>query len=661
MRSLVMRLRELALLVGLSLMPDMPLFAQAAPTSNVPALVQRPPLLPVTDFTERTGLSELILSPDGGKIALKAVGKDGKVSLAVLDAANRKALHNLTMPEKNELEWFRWAGPDRVLVSLSQLGKVLDVEVRFTRLFVYDLTARTFSYVGKKHMGVDGDELLFSDPAGQFVLLSVEPDLFSWPSVWRFSLDGTAEKSAGEVQAPWSGVYQWVTDSTGVVRLGYQFISGGSYKVIYRSSAKDSFRTVARYNREQWEQVPFLDLWVVPGSDQGYALHDGEGRTVLRRFDFATFAGGEVIHAQPGADLADVTFDDQQKPLAAVYTDDRDQIVWFDPSMKTLHTNLQKALKGSNVWIGSYARDHSRMLVWAGSENDPGVWYLYHAKERRLDLFYVEKPKLVPEQMAKPRPITYTARDGIEIKGYLTLPPGREPKNLPLIVLPHGGPYGVRDKLRFDTEAQFLANRGYAVLQPNFRGSSGYGEEFELLGDGQIGRKMQDDLDDGMDWTIAQGIADPKRVCLVGSSYGGYAALWGVIRNPERYRCAASFAGVTDFNAILSYDGRFLSRFSYRKWRQRIRGDAGGFNLDTVSPTKQASRLTRPILLVHGEKDTRVPFKQFKSMRDAAARTGMPIEVLTFADEGHGFDKAENETKWLETLERFLRKYSPAD
>ena len=164
-----------------------------------------------------------------------------------------------------------------------------------------------------------------------------------------------------------------------------------------------------------------------------------------------------------------------------------------------------------------------------------------------------------------------------------------------------------------------------------------------------------------MDWAVAQGYVDGKRVCVVGASYGGYAALWAVTRNPERYRCAASFAGVTDWNQQLSYSRDFFTRKGAKKWRSRVRGDEPGFNLDIVSPVQQVARLTRPVLLAHGEDDTTVPFKQFKALRDAAAKAGKPLELLTFAKEGHGFDKAEDETKWLDTLEAFLARNNPAD
>jgi dipeptidyl aminopeptidase/acylaminoacyl peptidase len=301
------------------------------------------------------------------------------------------------------------------------------------------------------------------------------------------------------------------------------------------------------------------------------------------------------------------------------------------------------------------------MLVWAGNEANPGQTFLFDAAKRSLDSFSAELPDLDRSLTASPKPIRYTARDGTAIYGYLTLPRGRPAKKLPLIVMPHGGPYGVRDKLEFDSTVQLLANRGYAVIQPNYRGSGGYGESFAELGAGQIGRAMQDDLDDAMDWAVKEGIADPARVCMVGASYGGYAALWAAIRNPERYRCAVSFAGVTDWKKQLKYDANFFTRKGAKSWRTRIQGEDANFDLDLVSPVAQIARLTRPVLVTHGEDDSNVPFKQFLLLRDAATKAGKPIETLTFAGEGHGFADDANEARYLDAIEAFLAKHNPAD
>ncbi|MFM5949391.1 MAG: alpha/beta hydrolase family protein [Novosphingobium sp.] len=622
----------------------------------------RPASVPTAAFTQRSGLSGVSLSPNGSKVALRAVDKEGKTYLSVLDAGTRAPLHNLEMPAKQEMEWFQWAGNNRILVSLSQVGLLFKEEYTYTRLFVFDLATGTFTFVGKRDMGIDGDSVIHTDPAGEFILLLMQRTIADYPSVWRFPLDGTAEKAGKQVQAPRYYVWRWFADDAGVVRLAVETLDSGNLKIIYRRTADEEFRTVATVDRvKKDKRGTWLMADLAAGSDEGWVLEqDDSDHYVLKKVDFSNFTSKETVVAKPGSDVEDVWFDDNHKLVAAFWSDDRDRVQWFDPVMQTAQTRLEKALKGTEVTIDAKSRDGSRMIVWSGRENDPGAWYIYTPAAKKLDLFFAARPQIDPAKMATPKPIKYTARDGLEIQGILTLPPGRPAKDLPLIVMPHGGPFGVHDQLTFDNQAQFLANRGYAVLQPNFRGSSGRGDDYIDKGEGEVGRKMQDDVDDGMDWVVKQGIADPKRVCVVGGSYGGYAAMWAVIRNPERYRCAASFAGVTDWNAQLRYSGNYFSRESRRELSKSFKGTRPGFNFDDVSPAKQAAKLTRPLLLVHGERDFRVPFKQFTAMKAAAASAGKPIEVLVFPDEGHGFDKAENETKYLDTLEAFLARHNPA-
>ena len=255
--------------------------------------------------------------------------------------------------------------------------------------------------------------------------------------------------------------------------------------------------------------------------------------------------------------------------------------------------------------------------------------------------------------------VKYDARDGLSIPAYLTLPKGRDPAALPLIVMPHGGPF-IRDTWSYNPWAQFLADRGYAVLQPNFRGSTGYGRAFVEAGEGQWGRKMQDDIDDGVKWLVQLGKVDPRLVCIMGASYGGYAAMWGAARNPEIYRCAISFAGISDVKAMLKYDSRIgVPRRYYRDWRDRVRGDAG-FDLDAISPIEAADRIRVPLLIAHGKDDTNVPVSQSVKFHEALTRAGVPHEYVIYEGEGHDFEKVENSADFLRRVEAFLTKHNPA-
>jgi len=267
--------------------------------------------------------------------------------------------------------------------------------------------------------------------------------------------------------------------------------------------------------------------------------------------------------------------------------------------------------------------------------------------------------KLIGKRLAPMEPVRYIARDGLEIRAYLTLPPGKGTANLPLVVMPHGGPF-VRDIWGYDAWVQYLASKGYAVLQPNYRGSTGFGKAFVEKGNGQFGRGMQDDVDDGVKWLAAKGTVDPKRVCIMGASYGGYAAMLAAVRNPELYRCAISFAGLSDVSAQLKYDRKsFAASRYFRNWRDRVKGDKD-FELDTISPLKMADRMTVPILIAHGTADRTVPVSQSQRLHDALLKIKRPHEFVLYKDEGHGFADPANATDFLDRVGKFLAEHNPS-
>ena len=621
--------------------------------------------IPTSVFAARSPFRDAVLSPDGKRIALSIKAKDVD-NIVIYDAATKQPLLRSSVGEERyELNWFRWAGNDRILLSLSGTTSIYGEEFRYTRLFVTDLTARTTTYVGLSNEGLIGDDVLYVPPDGSYVLLALQDAVVDEPEVRRFPLDGTNTKNAVKVLNRRTNVWDWYADDAGVVRAGF-YVDNNQVTVLYRKTADDPFKAIARFNgNEDGDRAQLYNaLKIVGGSDSGLTLAKGpSGKVALRRVNLTSGQIGDVVYENPQADVTDFSVDDNGKPLAASYTDERDRIAWLDPVMANVQARLEKALPGQDAWIMSRAADDSRLLVATSTASDPGAFYVYTAATHSLDWVADFRPGIPLDALAPVKPVSYTARDGTPIHAYLTLPKGRDAKNLPLIIMPHGGPYGVRDTLDYNDEVQFLANRGYAVLQPNYRGSGGYGEAFEKLGDGQIGRTMQDDLDDAEDWAVKQGFADRNRVCVDGASYGGYAALWAVERNPERYRCAASFAGVTDFNKILKYDADFFSTRKDRKnWNARVRGSDKTFDMDSVSPARQVAMLKRPVLIAHGKRDSTVPFSQFKEMQNALQSAQFAkADYLVFDKEGHGFDTAEDEQKWYDALEAFLKKNNPAD
>ena len=632
---------------------------------GVRANPQAPPLVPTEIFASEGILSGLRISPDGDGLVYRQLS-DGKTYLTIRSIGSGNSFSK-AVPKGSELIWFRWAGSEKVLFSVSTLkqyrGKKIGLgdEFQQTELYVIDLDTKKARYVGPETIGPDGDNVLHVDPAGKFLILSAREGAWKYPAVFRVNLEtGAAEKIIEERDRIW----RWIADNQGVVRMGFSY-RRSSTLVFYRASASEDFRRVDKIRDKDVidddTPEPLFDaFFIVAGSDDGYVLSDvGEGRFALYRYNMATSDIGEQIFAVPGHDISRFRVNDDGTLQAAMYSDMRDRVKWFDPELGRFQKALEGAMKGQEVWISSYSDDRSRMVVFTTSPRDPGSFYLFEPGARRLDRFGGINDRIDPEQMATTTYETYTARDGTPIPAYVTLPIGREPKNLPLIILPHGGPYGIRDTLGYDMEVQFLANRGYAVLQPNFRGSGGYGKAFVELGEGEIGRAMQDDLDDGMDWLAGRGIIDPARVCLVGSSHGGYSALWGVTRNPERYRCAASFAGVTDLDRQIRFEGTFR-KHRYSKDAREMEEGEEGFNLDDVSPATMVDQLKRPVLLVHGTDDSRVPYRQFTVYKDKLEDVGADAVFVTYEEEGHNLTDVDNRKDWLDQLEAFLAKHNPS-
>ena len=308
--------------------------------------------------------------------------------------------------------------------------------------------------------------------------------------------------------------------------------------------------------------------------------------------------------------------------------------------------------------IVSRSEDEKRLLVLAFSDRDPGTYYLIDLRSAKPKGGKLgERMEGFPVKSAVPiYPISYQARDGEEIHGYLTLPAGEKKKGLPLVVLPHGGPT-VRDIWGCDPLVQFLASRGYAVLQMNFRGSPGYGTEFYDKGKREVGRGMQDDIEDGTRWAIAKRIADPGRIAIVGASYGGYAALFAMGHNPELYRCGISIAGVTDWTDIIKERKGEEYKFAYQHFREWI-GDPklNQEFLASISPVNFAAKITAPVFIVQGKDDLTVPPKQARKMVTALEKAGRPPQVLYFSEEGHGFTKEKNRAKLYTEIEKFLAK-----
>lgn len=621
-----------------------PLWAEGKPTAA-------PPKIPIANFAALPTLFKPLLSPDGHRIAARKAS-DGTTTIILLNADRPETVAKALPIGKTHVAGLTWAGNQRLLLTVQSTYDINGFDFPFRRLIAIDVDSGGSRVVDRKSRGMYAGDVLYTDPTGSWALVAGQNDIQSYPSVKRVDL-ATGDATVVERSKP--DVWDWYADEKGVVRAGIAY-DGSRWTIWYRDKPEEKLRAIrGKFPKDDDSTV---DRFIFRGDNSWVVTNERTGRFGLYKYDLKTQTVGQPIFENPDVDLDDVYYNSITGEVSAVeYQDDRSRVFWLEPDMKTLQTRIDKALPDSvNITVG-WSGDEKRTLVWSASAADPGRYFLLDRATSQMHAVVEPYPDIDPGQLAPVKPVRYQARDGLSLRGYLTLPRGREAKGLPLIVLPHGGPFA-RDDWEYDPFVQFLANRGYAVLQPEFRGSTGFGKDFVSKGHGEIGKKMQDDLDDSVDWLAKSGQIDPKRVCIFGLSYGGYAAMWGAIRNPERYRCAVSWAGPSDLPAMMRYDRKQFSATRYfREWRKKF---SSNDDLDAVSPINFADRFKVPLLIGHGEEDETVPPKQTHKMVEALQKAGANVTPVFYKDSEHSFGSSKDLADWLARLEAFLAKYNPA-
>jgi dipeptidyl aminopeptidase/acylaminoacyl peptidase len=464
-------------------------------------------------------------------------------------------------------------------------------------------------------------------------------------------------------------VARWGLDFHGVARVGV--LSHGDLSgAIYRESEEAPWRTILPLQDRTGQMRP---LGFEPASETIFvAALTPEKRWTLFPLSPASGDLGEPLLTDPEYDVLPertASYDGhslhapifslrEQKLLGVRYVADAMRVKWFDPDLRRQQAAFDHARPDTVNLLVNLSADGKQLLWLSYSDQHPGVYTLANTETRRLKQLATRMPWIKPGQMAPMLAVKYQARDGLAIHGFLTVPVGYEPKGLPLVVMPHGGPWA-RDVWGFDPLVQLLANRGYAVLQMNYRGSLGYGEELVRAARREIGGKIQHDIEDATRWAIAAGVADPKRIAIMGGSYGGYSALFALGRSPELYRCGISIAGVTDWPAI--YDARKSDeayRNANRYWRREIgdrREDAE--LLHAISPVNFAGLITAPVLIIQGRDDRVVPPEQASLMIRALEKAGRRPESLFIAKLGHHVVEERDRWKVFTETVAFLEKH----
>ena len=621
--------------------------ASAYPSCAAPL----PDAVPAEVFASLPLIDDPKLSPDGTKLAGKIAVK-GKQMLLVQSLFGQSKPAALAQG-KLDINWWNWVNDDWLVVGAGDDITLYGEDRYATTIYGVSADMKKVNAVDPARTGVHADDVIWYAPDGSSrVLLSKETGILDesdwYPSVFDVDLSTGHAKMVVYSQ---EGVWDWHADGAGNVRYGIIWRDGKKRGIVYRASGSGNFRRVM-FQKSEKDSVPEPLLFKPDGG--AIAVDDADGRDAIYEMELPTFKLGRKLFGDAHYDVDKIVFNDAANQLiGARIVDKRPRYEWFDPDLKEIQSALDKTLGPGNSRIISWSRDRKKLLVRVGEPSQAGAIYYWNTDGARMDRIAWNNPVLKDRKLSPVSTVEYKARDGTPIEAVLTLPRGREPKALPLIVMPHGGP-GARDAEEYDWWVQFLAEQGYAVIQPNYRGSIGYGTAFHDLGKGQWGLRMQDDLLDAITYLGEQGIADPKRVCIVGASYGGYAAMRGAQRDGAFYRCAVSYAGLSDLGAMLRYDRNLFGSEAADYWKSQVT------DLAAVSPRFHAAEFGVPILIAHGVEDKRVPVKQSRMLVAELQKAGKPHEYLEQKLGDHHFTRAEDRLEFLKRLKAFLDKYNPA-
>lgn len=610
------------------------------------------------------------LSPDGRRLAYRLRVKEAPSSLMVteLDAMTTTALASFDGVGIGNLDW---VSNERIVFNLAAWQLPGDERDINPGLFAVNVDGSRFMPLvetrGSFFKNADARRLL-----PQWTYLLQPSYRRESPYVWVVVIEHYDKKvgvdymrlhrldtmtGRSEEQELPSHAVHWVIDAGDQVRALLLHHEGES-SLLYRDTGATAWRTLARFDALQRRLLPRRvdvdgTLWVETadrGNTVGVYAWDFEGQRVSDR----------ALAVSPEYDLSPEFVERRGRLIGLRVTTDAHVTQWLDPDMKTLQGAMDRALPGAvnELSVASHG-DSPFVLVRSYSDVQPGSTLVFHRETRKFTRVGDARPALRGKPMGAMDMVRITARDGLPLPAYLTLPPGDAKKNLPMVLLVHGGPWVRGMSWCWDPEVQFLATRGYAVLQVEFRGSTGFGTRHFRAGWKQWGQAMQDDLTDSTRWAIAQGIADPARIAIMGASYGGYATLMGLVKAPELYRCGVQWVGVTD--PLLMYDVRWsdITDASRTYGMPRLLGDRDkdADMLASVSPLRHADRIKAPLLMAYGGKDARVPIVHGEKLRDALARDNRQVQWVVYPQQGHGWVGLETQVDFWQRVEAFLARY----
>jgi dipeptidyl aminopeptidase/acylaminoacyl peptidase len=607
-----------------------------------PASSALPPKIPVRDFFKNPESRGYELSPDGKTLSYLAPW-ESRMNIWIRPTAGGEA-KRITAEKDRDIREYFWKGNQFVIYAQDSKG---DENFHLSRVDLKSGEIKDLTPFPKVRAELIDD---LEDNSETDILITLNkrnPELFD---AIRVNVTNGEMKMAA--QNP-GHVDHWVTDHKGRV-LAATETDGVNATLLTRADEKAPFKKVLTTNFREHLSPQF---YTFDNKELYVASNIGRDKQAIVKINPATAKETGMIYQNPEVDVDSLAFSKKRRVLTYVtYTTSKQQRKYLDQPTEKMFTAVEQKLPGYLVVGVGNDHDENQFIMSATSDRTPGFRYLCNAKTGELTKLAEVAPWLKADQLANMKPIEYKSRDGLTIQGYLTLPAGREAKNLPVVVNPHGGPWA-RDEWGYNPEVQFLANRGYAVLQMNFRGSTGYGRKFWEASFKQWGKTMQDDITDGVQWLIKEGIADPKRVAIYGGSYGGYATLAGVTFTPDLYAAAVDYVGVanlfTFMNTIPPYWKPFLEMFHEMVGDPEKDKDL----LAAASPVMHADKIKTPLFVAQGAQDPRVNKNESDQMVEALKKRGVDVEYMVKDNEGHGFHNEENRFAFYEAMEKFLDQH----
>ncbi|HUH60025.1 MAG TPA: S9 family peptidase [Candidimonas sp.] len=609
-----------------------------------------PSRYPVQDFFRNPERGFFRLSDDGATLGfMQPAGLEGqapRMNIFVQGLQGSKpvgAIRQLTHETERDIAQYFWKGSNAILFE-----KDINGDENFHVLSVDTSTGKLTDLTPFAGVRASIQDDLPDDPDHILITHNERnPEVFD---VYR------ADIHTGDLvlvaENP-GNVVGWQTDHLGHVRAG--ITSDGLHTtLLYRHTEHDAFQPIITTDFRTIVSPEFFTF----DNHSIYALSNrGRDCLALVVIDPAHPEDETLIFEVDGVDLDGAGYSRLRQVLAmAAYQTDKTQYHFFDKITAERYERVSAKLPGYEISLQSSTRDENKYIVAAYNDRTPGSRYLYDAIQDSLDKLADINPALPEDGMASVRPVSYTSRDGLTIHGYLTLPLGAHPRHLPCVVNPHGGPW-TRDGWGFNPEAQFLANRGYCVLQMNFRGSTGYGRRFWEAGFGQWGLGMQDDITDGVQWLIGQGIADPERIAIYGGSYGGYAVLAGITSTPDLYAAAVDYVGVSNLLTFMNTIPPYWKPMLTKMYSMVGDPDTDYDRLVATSPALNAHKIKTPLFIAQGAHDPRVNKAESDQMVAALRARGVEVDYMVKDNEGHGFHNDENKFEFYERMEAFLSQH----